>query len=584
MSFQVNKPKSAGKEMIGPGDHLNYSLISTLDTIAEMVGATLGPGGRQVLIERPEIGMKPIITKDGVTVMKHLGFADATQQLILEAARDAAIRTASEAGDGTTTASILAWSIADQTQKLVKLNPKISPQRIIREMTALVPFIEAQIKSYSIIAEDREVLLKVAELSANGDITLANAVLDALDVVGDEGNITIVEATGSSGYEIQKINGYTVEQGHENSCRNLANGFLNDKTGTKIVLESPITILYDGVLNDFYQIFAGLNNLDAYLTGKGIGQCNILFVAHGFSDAVLGDFYTNWNHASTKMKIVPLLTQDSMIRSSRTQQLYDLQAYVGTSVFNPIDKSINEADWSTIVPRNRTTFVEVDRFKTSIIAVEDLEAIKIRVEELQARLKSPESEYEIHELKTRIGKLNAGIARLQISAPTIGETREKRDRAEDAWMAVKGAIKHGACPGGGHVLVKLHAELLGQMEVLGISETKKLACEVLGMALVEPVWKLYRNYGYLESEIVDHIVLMLQKPDECFDIPANKWVPSIELLDSVPAVIEAIRNSISIASLLGSLGGIVAFQRDNDSDKAEERMVRKFEADSGMRN
>lgn len=582
MSFQVNKPKSAGKEMIGPSDRLNQKLISTLATIADMVGATLGPGGRQVLIERPEIGMKPIITKDGVTVMKHLGFSDATQQLILEAARDAAIRTASEAGDGTTTASILSWSIADQTQKLVKSNPKVSPQRIIREMTALVPFIEQKIKDYSIVAEDRETLLKVAELSANGDTELANAVLDALEVVGDEGNITIVENTGSTGYEIQKINGYTVEQGHEVSCRNLANGFINDKTGTKTVLESPIVILFDGVLNDFYQILAGLNNLDNYFNSKGIGQSNILFVAHGFSDAALGDFYTNFTHASTKMKIVPLLTQDSMIRNSRTQQLYDLQAYVGTPVFNPIDKNINECDWEKIIPRNRATFIEVDRFKTTIIAVEDLEAINIRVEELQARLKAPESEYEIHELKTRIGKLNAGIARLQISAPTVGETREKRDRAEDAWMAIKGAIKHGACPGGGYVLVRLASDL-SDLDIDGAAETKRIACNILSEAFLQPIKCLYFNYGYLIDEIENQIALMVFKENECFDIPANKWVPKIELLDSAPAVTEAIKNSISIASLLGSLGGIVAFQRDVQSDKKEEEMVRKFEADSGMR-
>jgi chaperonin GroEL (HSP60 family) len=281
------------------------------------------------------------------------------------------------------------------------------------------------------------------------------------------------------------------------------------------------------------------------------------------------------------MKIMPLLTQDSMVRSSRTQQLYDLQAYVGTPVFNPIDKSISEANWEVIVPRNRATFVEVDRFKTTIIAVEDLEAIKIRVEELQARLKSPESEYEIHELKTRIGKLNAGIARLQISAPTIGETREKRDRAEDAWMAIKGAIKHGACPGGGYVLVRLSHEIM--MFDSTASEANIVARRILMSALLEPVKKLYVNYGYLGEEIENQIKAMLERKDECFDLPANKWIPKIELLDSVPAVIEAIRNSISIASLLGSLGGIVAFQRDTQSDKEEERFVRKFEADSGMR-
>lgn len=216
--FQSSKPKSAGKIMLSSKDQLNTLVLETLTHMASMAGSTLGPGGRQVLIERPEMGMKPIITKDGVTVIKNLGYADSVKQLILESARDAALRTASEAGDGTTTATILSSAIADYTYEASKNNPKMSPQRIVRELQNMVPYIKEKIKTFSIFADSdnyTEVLKSVAALSANSDSELADSVIEAFDTVGEEGNLTIVEATGPSKYEVERISGYTVDQGYE---------------------------------------------------------------------------------------------------------------------------------------------------------------------------------------------------------------------------------------------------------------------------------------------------------------------------------------------------------------------------------
>jgi chaperonin GroEL len=173
--FQADKPKSSGKIMIGTSEVLESVVLKTLAHIANMAGATLGPGGRQVLIERPEMGMKPILTKDGVTVIKNLGYDDAIQQLVLEAARDASIRTASEAGDGTTTSSLLSSSIANATAAVVKANTQLSPQKIVREMQALVPVIESIMSRHKLDINGEnyaEILQKVATLSANGDVEL----------------------------------------------------------------------------------------------------------------------------------------------------------------------------------------------------------------------------------------------------------------------------------------------------------------------------------------------------------------------------------------------------------------------------
>lgn len=564
---------------------LENAVVTTLAHIAEMVGATLGPGGRHVLIERQEMGMKPIVSKDGVTVFKHLGYQSASRQLILEAARDAATRTASEAGDGTTTATILSSAIASATADVVKANPRVSPQRIVREMEALVPAIMKKIDSYKLYVDSENyasVLLKVATLSANGDNELASAVIEALDTVGEEGNMTIVESSGNSRYSIERIHGYTVELGYEESCRNFGSGFINDKSGTQVNLEAPVFILFDGVVNDIMQVFPALQALGGQFEKTARVNRGIVLVAHGFSDSFLGDLSFNWNSPQSTAKVFPLLTPQSAIHNARTNFLYDLQAYVGVPVFNPTDRPVSDLDPEKMTDNCRAISFECNRFRSSIFAKEDIDAIQLRVDELKEHLKAPESEYEAKDLQVRIGKLTSGIARLNISAPSSSETREKRDRAEDAWMAIKGASKHGALPGGGYVLVQLSADLFNAEKELQVSP-KKLALLILATSLLKPVEVLYRNYGYSDEETKSQIVKLLNSDNQTFDISEQKWVDKFDILDSGPAVIEAIRNSISIASLLGTVGGIIAFKRDTEEDRKEADLVRKFETAIGER-
>ena len=575
--FQSSKPKSAGKIMLSSKDQLNTLVLETLTHMASMAGSTLGPGGRQVLIERPEMGMKPIITKDGVTVIKNLGYADSVKQLILESARDAALRTASEAGDGTTTATILSSAIADYTYEASKNNPKMSPQRIVRELQNMVPYIKEKIKTFSIFADSdnyTEVLKSVAALSANSDSELADSVIEAFDTVGEEGNLTIVEATGPSKYEVERISGYTVDQGYEESLKKFSTGFINDSSGTLVGMENPVVLLYDGIINDTMQVFDALQKLHDYWEVTNHNFRNVLLVAHGFSDQVLGDMHQNWAHPST-INVLPLLTPQTAIKNWRTQFLYDLQSYTGSPVFNPLSKPIIDLNPEKLTKDSLVKNVECSRFRTSIISQEDPVLIEGRVNELKEQLKNPESGYEENDLVVRIGKLTSGIARLYVYGPSQGETREKRDRAEDAWMAIRGAIKYGACPGGGYVLVRLAADMLIAAESM-VEGPRKVAATILSLALLRPIEFLYRNYGYTDDEIDVMRGELLKNEDTTFDVSEQKWVPKVELLDSVPAVTEAIENSISIASLLGTLGGIVSFDRDSEADRREQVLDRDF--------
>lgn len=583
--FQTNKPKSAPKVMTPSSSKLTGVVMETLDMMARMAGETLGPGGKQVLIERPEINMKPIVTKDGVTVIKNLGFDDPTRQLILEAARDAAIRTASEAGDGTTTATVLSAAICRATAAVVKDNPKISPQRIVREMQRIIPDILKKIESYRIDVSGenyKEVLLRVATLSANGDSDLAAQIIEGNDLVGEEGDMTIVEMTGPSKYQLERITGYTIERGYEESARGYANGFVNDKSGTMVVLDRPVFLLFDGVINDFMQVYDALQKIYTALKEDKRSEPSVVLVAHGYSDVALADLHVNWNHASAALKVFPQLTPEKAIQNWRTNFLYDLQAYTGTPVFNPVEHPLADIDAAGVVAVNRVKRYEASRYKSMVFADEDATSIEIRVDELKAHREKPESEYELNDLNVRIGKLTSGIVRLNIVGPSAGETREKRDRAEDAWMAIKGAVKHGAVPGGGYVLVKLAGWLQVSADATPPGARKE-AANIIGEALLEPVRLLYRNYGYNDQEIEAQLTQMLIEEDKTFDISEEAFVPRTDLLDSLPAVAEAIRNSVSIASLLGTIGGIVAFKRDHETDKEEERLVRDFEKAIGER-
>jgi chaperonin GroEL len=291
---------------------------------------------------------------------------------------------------------------------------------------------------------------------------------------------------------------------------------------------------------------------------------------------VLGDLKVNWDHPKSTVKVVPLLSPPSILDNGRKQFLLDLQAYTGAPVFDPISKPLTELNPITLMAGNRATYFECTRFRSSVVVNEDEALIDARVEELKHQLKKPESQYEENELNVRIGKLTSGIARLTISAPSSGESREKRDRAEDAWMAIRAAIKHGAVPGGGFTLVKASADMVA-LSLNCQDESTKIALDILADALVKPVEVLYGNYGYSPEDTHKMVLALFKAEEQTFDIAQQQWVNKNDLLDSLPAVTEAIRSSISVAGLLATVGGIIAFSRNAEADAEEQKYARRFE-------
>jgi chaperonin GroEL len=358
---EYGKVKSVAKRITTKGPKLSKIVLETMRTISEIVGATLGPGGRQVTIERFEHAIPPMLTKDGVTVFRSLGFENAEAHCIMECARDAAVRTASEAGDGTTTATVLAEALVRLTNEFCAKHPHQRPQKVVRHLEqvcqkVVVPILQdLSIRVDSTTEDGQKLLRNVAKVSANGDDDLADAVMKCFDLVGDDGNVTIVEVSGSSHYEVEQIDGFPIGMGYEDSCAKFYPKFINDSGRQMSVMEDPVFVLYHGTLTEVQSAFAILSKVgDMYemlLRGdqKEYRHRNVVFVAVGFSEQVLATFASSWGLADS-IKIFPLVIPKSPLANFQTQFLEDLSAITGATIFDPINRPLDTGNLEDLGP------------------------------------------------------------------------------------------------------------------------------------------------------------------------------------------------------------------------------------------
>ncbi len=569
------KAKSVAKDLLVHGPDLEKKVLSVMKTISDIVGSTLGPSGRAVLIERQEYGLPHMFTKDGVTVFRSLGFTDPTAHAIMEAARDASVRTASEAGDGTTTATVLAEAIVRNISAYCNANPKVSPQKATRRIEQIFKeTIEPAIRGFSLMPT-KEMLRSVAKLSANGDSELADAVMKCFDVVGDDGNISIIELSGPSGYQVESIKGYPLGIGYEESCGKYFPMFLNDKVNNRCHMDKPVFVLYYGTITQTQTIERLMQQVaEAWQHPERHGldkpfTYNVVLIATGFSETVLTDLSVNFQHPHT-IKVFPLLTPKTHIQNSEMHLLYDLAAITGAKVFDPMSSPLENATLGDL--GYGITAFEVNRYRSSILGICDESLIFARQEEIKRM--DAESKVDKYVIDERVAKLSGGIAKLKVIGPSNGELREKRDRAEDAVFAVRGAVKHGCLPGGGWTLKTLTRVLT---EKYGPDDD---IIKVLSKSLLEPISRIFTNAGMNPDE--ESVAFKCIGTEEgiftVYDAWENKKVNAVEkgILDSTPAVLEAIRSSFSIASLLGTLGGTVVFKRDDEMEKQEATDTTSF--------
>lgn len=568
------KAKTAPKIFLTDQAKLKKLVIETMGEIADAVGRTMGPGGKNVLIESDFPGIPNKNTKDGVTVFKSLGYIDSYKHLITEQARASAERTASEAGDGTTTATVLSNALIQNIFEFCEKNPKYSPQRAVRRIkkvaeNLLAPYIAE--RAIAIGEDNKEMLKMVAKISANGDEDMASAVIQAFEEIGygDASHVTIREVSGKTGYKVERIDGFPIPMGYEDSIGKLHTAFINDQANQRCYLEKPLFLLFDGVINDIINILPVINGLGKKYVEEGNSDYkNLVIVAHGFSENVLTNLAFNFADPGT-INVLPLVTPRQQFVNAELQFLMDLSAFTGARVFglkDPISKATLE-DLG-----GKMESFEAYRFRSTVVGDPDPMNVEVRAEDLKKMKENGESEAEKRWIEERIGKITNGIAKLTISGGSNGELKEAHDRCEDAVCAVRSAITHGALPGGCRISIDMALKIAQELP------EGDPAREILMPSLMALPQRLLDNAGYHGDEITQVIEKLIENPDLVYDIENEKYGKAEELglFDASKAVSESLNNAVSIASVLGTMGAIVCHPRDAEFERSEARADAEF--------
>jgi chaperonin GroEL len=568
------KAKSAPKIFEVDESIIKKKVLNAMSRISRAVGRTLGPGGRNILIESDYPGIPNKNTKDGVTVFKSLGAVDPYEHLIIEQARDAAQRTASEAGDGTTTATVLSYSLIENLFEFCEKNPKYSPQKAARRISKvteglLIPYIAK--RSIKIDETNQHMLKMVAQISANGDEEMASAVIKAFEEIGygDASHVTIRELSGKKDYKVERIDGFPIPMGYEDSIGKLHTAFVNDQANQRCYLEKPLFLLFDGQINDLVAIMPLITELGhKYVNESKSEYKNLVIFSHGFSENVLTQLAFNFSDPNT-INVLQLVTPMAQFVNSQLHFLQDLSAFTGAKLFGMKDQisTATLADLGTGM-----TSIEAYRFRTTVIGDPEPVNIEARAEDLKKMLLSAESQAERIWLQERIGKITNGIAKLTIYGGSNGELKEAHDRCEDAVCAVRAAISHGALPGGARIAIDL-ALILSQDLPIGDP-----AREVLMPSLMSLPLRLLDNSGHNPDETQAIMKKLVENPDLVYDIENEKFgkAESLGLFDATKAVSESLSNAVSIAVVLGTCGGLVCHPRDEVFERDEARADAEF--------
>jgi len=539
--------KSTAKKILADKEELNRIVASTMDKMATIVGASLGPSGRPVLIERD--GMAPISTKDGMTIAKSLGMDDAVENLIIESAKEICINTAKSAGDGTTSAIILANALVRNGQKFLKNNPKMNPQRLVRDLqkvydTLVVPFL----KSKSIPVETSENLINVANISANGDYEIAKIVVEAIEAAGDDGHVSIVEAQGGN-MEVNTVDGYIVTSGLK-ELGQIGPIFINDKANQQVKMDNGVVFLYDGTINDLK--VTGI--LQDFIENSPFQGSPLIIFAHDFADNVLEVLAKN---VKGGYNIAPVKTPMSSLPNSRSIFLQDVAAYTSAAVFDP--GNINEFNLEGL---GNFDSARVNLYESILIGKPEKERIDNRIIELNSIMEVAKSEFDRMHVAAAISKLTGGVATILVGGASEIEIREKKDRVEDAVEAVKSAIAEGYVPGG--CLMYLYISYMIKNHI-----NYQDSWSVLSDSLEEPIYWLLSNAGENPEEIKNELLDQFKTcdiPKIVFDASQFEIVNALDrgIIEPSKVIRIVINNALSVAGVLMTIGGLVVVERQKD--------------------
>ena len=454
-------------------------LADGVDKLAEAVTATLGPSGRNVIIEQ-KMG-NPISTKDGVTVAKSIELEDTVENIGAQIVKQAAIKTAEQAGDGTTTSTLLAQSILNEgLDKLQKGSNAVDIKRgIDKAVKDTVDYLVEQSKDIT----DEGQLKQIATISANNDTEIGELISTAMDKVGSDGVVTVEESKTGETY-LETVEGMQFNRGYKSPY------FVTDNSTMTAVLQNPFILITDKRLNQVKELLPILEAVSS--SGK-----SLLVIADDIDGEALSTMVVN------KMRgILPIAAVKAPDFGDRKKAMLDDIATLtgGTVVSQEKGMRLDKFDINWL---GKATKVTVNKDATTIIdALGDEEAINSRVEDIKTLIDDTSSPYEKETLQERLAKFLGGVAMVHVGGYTEVEMKEKKDRVDDALHATKAALEEGILPGGGVAL--LNAALALSSKIGGIKEELQTGYGIVISAIERPFYKILLNAGF-DNDFIGNI-------------------------------------------------------------------------------
>ena len=515
------------------------SLKKGVDALANAVKVTLGPKGRNVVIEK-KFGA-PQITKDGVTVAKEIELPDAFENMGAQMVKEVASRTNDNAGDGTTTATVLAQAIVGVGLKNVAAgaNPMDLKRGIDKAVTAVVANLNAQAEAVTVEGEKVE---QVARISANNDDEIGKLIAEAMKKVKKEGVITVEEAKGTQ-TTVEVVEGMQFDRGY------ISPYFVTNTEKMETVLDNPYILIYDKKISSMKEI---MPILEATL------QTNrpLLLIAEDVDGEALTGLVLNKLRGSLRIAAV----KAPGFGDRRKEMLQDIAILTNGTVIS--EETGLKLDTATIDQLGQCEKVTINKENTTIVGGKGTKGdIDARATQIKAQIAASTSDYDKEKLQERLAKLAGGVAVLYVGATTEVEMKEKKDRVEDALSATRAAVEEGIIPGGGVALVRAQAALEG---LTGANEDENTGIEIIKRAIEEPLRQIVANAGGEGSVVVNKV--REGKGDFGYNARTEQYedLKKAGIIDPKKVTRIALENAASVAGMLLTTECVLAEEKKDE--------------------
>ena len=509
--------------------------------LADAVKVTLGPKGKNVLLEKS--WGTPTVTKDGVTVAKEIELADKFENMGAQMVKEVASKTSDAAGDGTTTATVLAQHIFNEGQKLVTAG--VNPMALKRGIDLGVAAVVAELKKVSKPTKDRTEITQVGTIAANNDATVGQLISEAMEKVGKEGVITVEEAKGME-TSLDLVEGMQFDRGY------LSPYFVTDAGKMEVLLEDPCVLLHEKKIS-------GMKDLLPLLEEIAKSRKSLLIIAEDVEGEALATLVVNKLKGILKVAAV----KAPGFGDRRKEMLQDIAVLTGGRVVSE-DLGI-KLDKVTLADLGKCRKVTVDKDNTTLVEGAGKRAdIEGRVRRIRTQIEETTQDYDREKLQERLAKMVGGVAVIKIGAATETEMKEKKARVEDALNATRAAVEEGIVSGGGVALVRC----IRALDAVSVSEDQKEGINILKRALSAPLRQIAVNAGE-EGRVVLNTV-MEGKDDFGFNAETGQFENLLKtgVIDPTKVVRFALQNAASVAGLMLTTEAMIAEKPDDSPEPA----------------